>query len=163
MAGRSVLGCLGTIAPSHTHPGGVGVAEDHGGLPLPRRVPGTKRGPGTGPLTRPVLSDSDMQRIRSALDSAHAEAPASGSEASAPPDGQPAPLTQREPDAGNGSEPPAHTTRPELPAAFLPTRRKKAATEAPPAVPAPRPGEATEETKGQPDATAVPGPTAASP
>ena len=51
------------------------MAEDNGGSPLPRRVPGTKRGPGTGPLARPVLSDSDLQRIRAALDSAQAQAP----------------------------------------------------------------------------------------
>ena len=48
------------------------MAEDKGGPLLPRREPGTKRRPGTGPLTRPVLSESDLQRIRAALDSAPA-------------------------------------------------------------------------------------------
>jgi hypothetical protein len=135
------------------------VAEDKGGPPLPRRVPGTKRGPGTGPLTRPVLSDSDLQRIRAALDSAQAEPSAPPAELSAPPAELSAPLPQRVPDVGNGSEPPAH--RPELPAAFLPTRSKKARKESPPAVPAPRPGGVAEETGRQPDAAAQPGPAAA--
>ena len=130
------------------------MAEDKGGSPLPRRVPGTKRGPGTGPLTRPELSDSDLQRIRSALDSAQAQA-------SAPPAERPAPLPRRVRDAGNGSEPPAPTARPESPAALLPTRRKKTPTEPPPAMPAPRPGEAPEGTERQPDVTAEPGPAAA--
>jgi hypothetical protein len=46
------------------------VAKDNGGAPLPRRVPGAKRRPGDGPLARPVLSASDLERIRAALDSA---------------------------------------------------------------------------------------------
>ena len=54
------------------------MAEDNGGPPLPRRVPGTKRGPETGPLARPALSDSDLKRIRTALDSAQAQASAPG-------------------------------------------------------------------------------------
>jgi hypothetical protein len=132
------------------------VAEDNGGAPLPRRMPGTKRGPGSGPLTRPVLSDTDLQRIRAALDSAQAEAPA-------PPAERPAPLPRRVRDVGNKSEPPAPTARPVLPAAFLPTRSKKAPTESPPAVPPPRPGKAAEEAGRQPDATAQPGPAVAAP
>jgi hypothetical protein len=130
------------------------VAEDKGGPPLPRRVPGTKRGPGTGPFTRPVLSESDLQRIRSALDSAQAQV-------SAPPAERPAPLPRRVRGVRNGSEPPARTARPELPAALLPTRRKKTPTEPPPAVPAPRPSQVTEETERQPELTAEPGPAAA--
>ena len=130
------------------------MAEDKGGPPLPRREPGTKRGPGTGPLTRPVLSDSDLQRIRAALDSAQAQAPA-------PPFERPAPLHRRVRDASKANQPPAHTARPELPAALLPTRPKKAPTEPAPAVPPPRPGDVAEETGGQPDATAQPGPAAA--
>ena len=129
------------------------MAEDQGGSPLPRRMPGTKRGPGTGPLTRPELSDSDLQRIRAALDSAQAQA-------SAPPAERPAPLPRRVPDVGSESEPPARTARP-APAALLPTRRKKTPTEPPPAVPAPRPGRVTEETERQPEVTAEPGPAAA--
>jgi hypothetical protein len=129
------------------------VAEDKDGSPLPRRVPGTKRGPGTGPLTRPELSDSDLQRIRAALDSAQAQA-------SAPPAERPAPLPRRVPDVGNEGEPPARTARP-VPAALLPTRRKKTPTEPPPAVPAPRPSRVTEETKRQPEVTAASGPVAA--
>jgi hypothetical protein len=121
------------------------VAEDKGGPLLPRRVPGTKRRPGTGPLTRPVLSESDLQRIRAALDSA---------QASSPPAKRPAALPRRVPKARNGSEPP--TTRPELPTALLPTPPKETPTEPPPAVPAPRPGEATEEIPRQPDVTAEP-------
>src|SRR5262249_30042676 len=126
-----VLLCLGTVRAVVHAARGVGVAEDKGGPPLPRRVPGTKRGAGTGPLARPVLSESDLQRIRTALDSAHAQEPA-------PPAERPAPLPQRVPGVNNGSEPPAHTARPELPAALLPTRPKKGPTGPPPAVPAPR-------------------------
>src|SRR5215831_3758313 len=129
---------------------GAGVAEDKGGSPLPRRVPGTKRGPGTGPLARPVLSDSDLHLIRAALDSAQAQVPAPAAELSAP-------LPQRAPEAGNGSEPSVPIGRVELPAAFLHTPPKKARTESPPAVPAPRPGAGTEETERRPDAAAQPG------
>jgi hypothetical protein len=134
------------------------VAEDSGRPPLPRRVPGMKRGPGTGPLARPTLSESDLQRIRAALDSAQAQA-----QAPAPPDERPAPLPRRTRRAGSGTEPPVHTPLPELPAAFLPTRPKDAPTKPPPDVPAPRPGEATEETERQPDVTAEPGPDDAAP
>jgi hypothetical protein len=121
------------------------VAEDKGGPLLPRRVPGTKRRPGTGPLTRPVLSESDLQRIRAALDSA---------QASSPPAERPAALPRRVPKVSKGSEPP--TPRPELSTALLPTPPKETPTEPPPAVPAPRPGEATEEIPRQPDVTAEP-------
>jgi hypothetical protein len=107
------------------------MAEDSGGSPLPRRVPGAKRGLGTGPLARPVLSDSDLQRIRAAVDSAQAQA-------AAPPAERPAPLPRRAPDTGNGSEPPAHRARPESPASLLPTRSGAAPTQPPPAIPAPR-------------------------
>ncbi len=132
------------------------MAEDNGGPPLPRREPGTKRGPGTGPLIRPVLSDSDLQRIRAALDSAQAQAPT-------PPAERPAPLPRRVRDTSGANQPPAHTARPGLPAALLPTRPKKAPTEPAPAVPPPRPGQVAEETRGQPDATAQPRPAAAAP
>ena len=128
------------------------MAEDKGGPLLPRRVPGTKRRPGTGPLTRPVLSESDLQRIRAALDSAQAPSP---------PADRSAALPRRVPKVSKGSEPPTHTTRPELPTALLPTPPKEAPTEPPPAVPAPRPGEATEEIERQPDVTAEPGAAAA--
>src|SRR5205823_14502798 len=114
--------------------------EDTGGPHLPRRVPGTKRGPGTGPLTRPVLSDADLRRIRAALDSAQAQAPAPAPE-------RPAPLPRRARDASKANQPPAHTARPESPAALLPTRPKKAPAEPAPAVPPPRPGVVTEETR----------------
>ena len=130
------------------------MAEDKGGPPLPRRVPGTERGPGAGPLTRPELSESDVQRIRAALDSAHAHA-------SAPPVERPEPLPRRPPDGDNGNKAPVPTARPEMPAALLPTRPKKTPTEPPPAVSAPRPGEVTEETKQQPDITAHPASAAA--
>ena len=132
------------------------MAEDTGGPPLPRRAPSAKRGPGTGPLTRPVLSDSDLQRIRAALDSAQGQAPA-------PSAGRPALLPRRVRDTSKANQPPAHTARPESPAALLPTRPKKAPTEPAPAVPPPRPGEQAEETSGQPDATGQPGPAAAAP
>ena len=124
------------------------MAEDKGGSPLPRRVPGTKRGPGTGPLARPALSESDLHRIRAALDSVQAQA-------SAPPAERPTTLPRRVPDVGNESDPPARTARP-APAALLPARRKKTPTEPPPAVPAPRPSQVTEETKRQPEVTAEP-------
>jgi hypothetical protein len=45
------------------------VAQDNGVPPLPRRVPGQRR-PGGGPLARPALSESDLDRIRAALDKA---------------------------------------------------------------------------------------------
>jgi hypothetical protein len=131
------------------------VAEDKVGSPLPRRVPGTKRGPGTGPLTGPALSESDLQRIRAALDSAQTQA-----QAPPPPAEQSAPLARRARRAGNASEPPAQIGRLELPAALLPTLPKKAPIEPPSAVPAPRPGAVTEETEQQPDVIAEPGPTA---
>jgi hypothetical protein len=134
------------------------VAEDTGGPHLPRRVPGTKRAPGTGPLARPVLSDSDLQRIRAALDSAQAQA-----SAQAPPAERPASLLRRALDSSKGSEPPAHTAWPESRASLLPTRPKKALKEPPPAVPAPRPSEVTEETSRQPDVAAQPEPTTATP
>ena len=118
------------------------MAEDHGGSPLPRRVPGAKRGPGTGPLARPVLSETDLQRIRAALDSAHAQV-------SALPAERPAPLPRRVPGAGNGGKAPVPIGRLELPAALLLTQLKEAPTEAPAAVPVPRPGETTEETERQ--------------
>jgi hypothetical protein len=130
------------------------VAEDHGGPALPRRVPGTNRGPGTGPLARPVLSESDLQRIRAALDSAHAQV-------SAPPAGWFAPRPGRVPGVGSGSEQPVVTGRLELPAASLSARPEEAPTEALPVLPAPRPGDAPEETEWQPEVTAQPGPTAA--
>jgi hypothetical protein len=46
------------------------VAQDNGVPPLPRRVPSAERRPGSGPLARPVLSASDLDRIRAALDKA---------------------------------------------------------------------------------------------
>jgi hypothetical protein len=134
------------------------VAEDNGGSPLPRRVPGTKRGPGTGPLARPALSDSDLKRIRTALDSEQAQASV---QPQAPPAEEPATLPRRAPAASKTSEPHAQTARPESRISLLPTRPKKAPKEPPPAVPAPRPSEVTEETSRQPDVTAQPEPTAA--
>ena len=130
------------------------MAEDKGGSPLPRRVPGTKRGPGTRPLTKPELSDSDLERIRAALNSAQAQM------AAAPLAERSAPLPRRVPDVSNGSEAPARPARPESPAALLPTRRKKTPTEPPPAVPAPGPSQVTEESERQPEGTAEPGPAA---
>ena len=110
------------------------MAEDKGGPPLPRRVPGTKRRPGTGSITRPVLSDSDLRRIRAALDSAQAQV-------SAPPAELSAPLPQRAPEADHRSEPPAPTPRP---AAAPPAD--------PPLVPAQRaPAEEREERQDAPD------------
>jgi hypothetical protein len=96
-----------------------------------------------------VLSDSDMQRIRAALDSAQAQAPA-------PPAEQAAPLPRRVRKARDESEGPARTTRQEVPAALLSISLKTAPTEPPPAVPAPRPAEVADETERQPDAAAQP-------
>jgi hypothetical protein len=134
------------------------VAEDNGGSPLPRRVPGTKRGPGTGPLVRPALSDSDLKRIRTALDSEQAQASA---QPQAPPAEQPVALPRRAPGASKPSEPHAHTALPKSRTSLLPTRPKKAPKEPPPAVPAPRSSEVTEEASRQPDATGQPEPTTA--
>src|SRR4249919_3113524 len=66
-------------------PGGLAVAQDNGVPPLPRRVPGQRR-PGGGPLARPALSESDLDRIRAALDKAENEsAQADAAVLSAPP------------------------------------------------------------------------------
>lgn len=126
------------------------MADDSGAAPLPRRVPGTGRGPGARPLTRPALSESDLQRMRAALDSAQAQA-------AAPPAKLPAPLPRRVPGESNGGEPPPSTARPELPASLLPAPRETL-LDSPPAVPAARSSLATEETGGRPDAVGRPGP-----
>ena len=61
------------------------MAQDNGVPPLPRRVPGQRR-PGGGPLARPALSESDLDRIRAALDKAENEsAQADAAVLSAPP------------------------------------------------------------------------------
>jgi hypothetical protein len=103
---------------------GVGVAEDSGSLPLPRRVPGINRGPGTGPPARPDLSESDLRRIRAAIDSAHTQAPAP---ATATPAGLQLGPTQRVP----AEEP---TPEPALPEFTPPTPASPGS--APPAAPA---------------------------
>jgi hypothetical protein len=121
------------------------VADDLGGASLPRRVPGTRRGPGGDPVIWPELSESDLQRIRAALDSAHAEADAPPAELSAS-------LPQRAAGAGNGSKPPAHTGRLETTISRLPTP-----TAAPPTIPAARSSPVTEETREQPDVAVQPG------
>jgi hypothetical protein len=65
------------------------VAQDNGVPPLPRRVPGQRR-PGGGPLARPALSESDLDRIRAALDKAENEsAQADAAVLSAPPASEP--------------------------------------------------------------------------
>ena len=93
------------------------MAQDNGVPPLPRRVPSAERRPGSGPLARPALSATDLDRIRAALDQAEnpepaqADAdllpasPASGpggvtDETSPPPDiaAQPGPATASEPE-----------------------------------------------------------------
>ena len=43
------------------------MAQDNGVPPLPRRVPSAERRLGSGPLARPALSASDLDRIRAAL------------------------------------------------------------------------------------------------
>ena len=66
------------------------MAQDNGVPPLPRRVPGQRR-PGGGPLARPALSESDLDRIRAALDKAENEpAQADMAVLSAPPASGPA-------------------------------------------------------------------------
>ena len=61
------------------------MAQDSGVPPLPRRVPGQRR-PGGGPLARPALSESDLDRIRAALDKTENEsAQADAAILSAPP------------------------------------------------------------------------------
>jgi hypothetical protein len=106
------------------------VAEDRGATPLPRRAPGAGRGQGARPLKRPALSESELQRMRAALDSAHAEA-------DAPPAKPPAPLPRRAPDESNRTDPSPSTARLEPPAPLLPTPRQ-APLEPPPAVRAAR-------------------------
>jgi hypothetical protein len=120
------------------------VAEDRGDTPLPRRAPGAGRGPGARPLKRPALSESDLQRMRAALDSAHAQA-------DAPPAERPAPPSRQAPDESKGPDPSPSTARPELPASLLPTPRQ-APNKPPPAVRAARSSQVTEETGRQPDA-----------
>jgi hypothetical protein len=111
------------------------VAEDRGATPLPRRAPGTGQGQGARPLKRPELSQSDLQRMRAALDSARAEA-------DAPPAKPPAPPPRQAPDESDGADPSPSTARPELPAPLLPTPRQ-APLEPPPAVRAAGPSRAT--------------------
>jgi hypothetical protein len=120
------------------------VPEDRGTTPLPRRAPGAGREPGARPVKRPVLSESDLQRMRAALDSAHAEA-------DAPPAEPPAPRPRPAPDESEGTEPFPSTAQPELPASVPPTPRQ-ALLEPPPAVPAARRSLVTEETGRQPHA-----------
>jgi hypothetical protein len=111
------------------------VSDDSGASPLPRRAPGAGRGPGGRPLKRPALSESDLQRMRAALDSAHAQADAPPAKPPAPK--PPAPLPQRAPDESNETDPAPSPARPELPASLLPTPRQ-APLEPPPAVRAAR-------------------------
>jgi hypothetical protein len=95
-------------------------------------------------VKRPALSESDLQRMRAALDSAHAEA-------DAPPAEPPASLPRRAPDESKVTDPSPSTARPEPPASLLPTPRR-GPLEPPPSVRAARSGLVTEETGRQPDA-----------
>ena len=106
------------------------MAKDSRVPPLPRRVPGSNRGSGTGPLLPPVvLSEPELQRIRAALDGAAdpddaedrtsplqdaAEGKVSTRQNAAT-SGPPASLPRRVRDPGRGPEPPAGTVRPRLP------------------------------------------------
>ena len=120
------------------------MADDSAAAPLPRRVPGAGRGPGARPLTRPALSESDLQRMRAALDRAQ-------DQADGPPAKLPAPLSRRTTDESNGSEPPPCTAG----IARQRCRPLRRLRPSPSAVPAPRPGEATRIPR-QPDVTAEP-------
>jgi len=112
------------------------VAQDNGVPPLPRRVPSAERRPGSGPLARPALSASDLDRIRAALDQAENPEPAQADadvqpappvsgpggvtdETSPPPDiaAQPGPATAAEPETA-GAVPTA--------AALVPAQRPPA-------------------------------------
>ena len=107
------------------------MAEDRGATPLPRRAPGAGQGQGARPLKRPELSESDLQRMRAALDSARAEA-------DAPPAKPPAPPPRQAPDESDGAEAPADVVWPELPHSPVPTPRQ--APKEPVAVPPARSG-----------------------
>ena len=133
------------------------MAEDSRDPPLPRRVPGDRRKPGTGPAAPLVLPESVIQRIRAALD-------AVGDEASPQEDAarteQPASLPERVPGANNGPAPPEEMARPQVPASLLRSQPDEASTDEFPAVPAYTSSGVAGEIGVQPDIT---GPPAAAP
>jgi hypothetical protein len=91
--------------------------EDNRVPPLPRRVRGAGGMPGAAArVTRPVLSESSLQRIRAAF---YAEPEQLTGQKQAASSQRPAPLPRRVPGANDGPMPPARITRPELPASLL--------------------------------------------
>ena len=129
------------------------MAEDSRDPPLPRRMPGDRRRPGTGPPAPLVLPESVIQRIRAALDSEGDEASLQEHAASAE---QSAALPRRVPGANNGPEPPARIARPDLSASLLQSRPDEAPTEVFPAVPAYTSSGVAEQIGVQPDTAGPP-------
>lgn len=132
------------------------MAEDSGASPLPRRVPGNKRGPGieqSGPLVRPMLSEQDLERIRAALDSAGDEPSPQEHAATAE---LPASLPRRVRGAGDRPEPPTHMAWPASSASLLNSGSEEVQEELSPAVPVSRPGEVAEDAEAELDTSASP-------
>jgi hypothetical protein len=132
------------------------MAEDSRVAPLPRRVPGDRRRPGTGPAAPPALSDADIERIRNALNAAGEQA--SPPDPAAPPPGPAAPaerlspLPRRVPSA-SGHEPPA---RPVLPPSSPDFLSAKAPPQPPQGIPAVMAGGVTEEIEVRPNGATRP-------
>ena len=148
-----MLTCLARIAQSFTSRG-LAVADDSRVPSLPRRVPGDKRRPGTGPVAPLVLSEADIQRIRNALDAVGEQA---SPENDAAPVERPSSLPRRVPKT-SGHGPPVAAPTPAaqpVPSPFLSASLSaEALTKEPQAIPAARAGGVTEEIKARPDVTA---------
>jgi hypothetical protein len=143
---------------SRSLPGGLAVADDSRVPALPRRVPGDKRRPGTGPVARLVLSEADIQRIRDALDAVGEQA---SPQNDAAPVERPSSLPRRVPKT-SGHGPPAPVAQP-VPSPFLSASISAEALTEPQGIPAARASEVTEEIKARPDVTAPPEPATAVP
>jgi hypothetical protein len=147
---------------SRSLPGGLAVADDSRVPALPRRVPGDKRRPGTGPVARLVLSEADIQRIRDALDAVGGQA---SPQNDAAPVERPSSLPRRVPKT-SGHGPPAAAPAPAaqpVQSPFLPPSLSAESLTEPQGIPAARASEVTEEIKPRPDVTAPPEPATAVP
>jgi hypothetical protein len=96
--------------------------------PLPRRVPGERGMPGAAAQVAPVLSESSLQRIRTAF---YGEPERIAGQEQAAYSQRPAPLPRRVPGANDGPRPPVRVARPEL-RASLPEPGPGAVTAPPP-------------------------------
>ena len=130
------------------------MADDSRVPALPRRVPGDKRRPGTGPVAPLVLSEADIQRIRSALDAVGEQA---SPQNDAAPVERPSSLPRRVPKTSGHGPPaaaPAPTAQP-VPSPFMSASLSAEALTEPQGIPAARASE-VKEIKARPDVTAPP-------